>query len=58
MMVCPLSPTPQDLADGGAGHLLLKESDFISLLDQFPFTDLFQYVLCLSPHSTGEGVRV
>ena len=27
-------------------QLMLQETDYISLLDQFPITDIFKYLLC------------
>ena len=35
----------QDEIDCEGNANLLKESDFIAFFDQFPFTDLYQYIL-------------
>ena len=34
--------------DNEENQLLLKESDFISFFDQFPFSDLFRHILQVS----------
>ena len=33
--------------------LLLKESDYISFFDQFPFSDVFQHILRIGPEGMG-----
>ena len=41
----PLLPSlfPQDLK--ASSHLLLEESDYVAFFEQFPFDDLFRYIL-------------
>ena len=39
----------QDETEFGGNISLLKESDFISFFDQFPFTDLYKYILTIPP---------
>ncbi len=37
-------------------HLLLKETDFIKIFDQFMFTDLFQHILSGTTGGSGCGL--
>ena len=42
----------QDEIDCEGNANLLKESDFIAFFDQFPFTDLYQYILMVPLEGT------
>ena len=44
------SPLGQD--DDEEHQLLLKESDYIAFFDQFPFTEVFRYILVVPDEGT------
>ncbi len=53
-------PLPHTQEDNGTDdcHLLLKETDFIRIFDQFMFTDLFQHILSGTTGGGGCGLSV